>query len=615
MKRTLTLTLFMVVFSVAAMAGDLNLTFDTDADVANWSHHDEGNVFTVEEWDATGGVGGSGALRLSDGGWGFLAKRAITATVGTNYELTVDIKVSGWDAGNLYLIVQGIGAADDSVEITGNTSYSTVTISGTAVAADGYIKIAGDRGATAADTVWVDNVLFDDNVASTAVTVHFNVNTAGVPDTLGVTSVLQVRGDTAPLSWDGNSGVLLTNVGASDEWGSSDYWTGSTQFPAGAVIQYKFYTNAHSSVTGGDPWEHQGWEGDLAGGNRVLDLTGFTGTDTTLDLQFVNGWQSGVSQYDAPYTTNDTTFVVYLRVNVEGFKQQGFDPAQHKIGVRGSNTTDWGQTGEISWGSTFFLTPENDHANGGSQQYPGSNFYSGAVHVPMQYANSGIQWKFVAHFLNSPADDDWGNLFWNPQLEENVQFSGSGNDTTLYWRWYDRFRPGTADLTDTVTVTFKADMSKAIANSGFTPGDTVIAISGWNLTGADIYRSVKLVKQGFTNIYAATDTVVATIGANFQYNYYIIKDGIEYREISFDFTDTQGGSSPEKRKVQITGNSVEVLDDSDDISSMRRKPSFRNLNNPNAIIKPPNKQTVYFNQSAAPNTVPSRWPFTCWNGS
>jgi hypothetical protein len=171
-------------------------------------------------------------------------------------------------------------------------------------------------------------------------------------------------------------------------------------------------------------------------------------------------------------------------------------------------------------------------------------------------------------------------MFWNPSLEENVQFTGSGNDTTLYWRWYERFTPASGTFGDTVVINYRADMSTAIANNGFTPGDTVIAIGGWNLTGGDVYRTTRLIKQGFTNVYAATDTVATNLGINFQYKYYVVKDGIEYREIFYDFTDPSGGSSAEKRKVEITGTPITVEDNSDDPASLRRKPNFRNLATP-----------------------------------
>jgi LysM repeat protein len=417
------------------------------------------------------------------------------------------------------------------------------------------------------------------------VTVHFWANTAAVPDTMYEDAVFQVRGGSAPLTWGGDSPVRLHNLGSSDEWGSSDYWYGTAEFAAGQTIYYKFYTNSqHDTVYAGAEWEHAGWEQnvDPLSNDRVLDLTSFSGTDTVLNLQYVNGWVDKPGQYATPFTTNDSTFVVHFRVNMQGMLNQGFDATQHKVGIRGSNTKDWGQTGEMSWGSTFFLTQESDHPNGGSVIYPGKHFYSGAVHFPMQYDSAGVQWKFVVHYNNSPADDDWGNLFWNPSLEENVQFSGDGQDTTLYWRWYDRYEPTSAVLEDTVIVTFKADLSRAIADNGFTPGDTVVVRHGWNNTGDPVGKtSNRMIKQGFTNIYSVTDTVVTKMGLDLQYNYYIQKDGIQYREVFYDFTDPEGGSSAEKRKVNVDAMTLTVEDNSDDPISVHRKPTFRNLTNLN----------------------------------
>jgi hypothetical protein len=79
--------------------------------------------------------------------------------------------------------------------------------------------------------------------------------------------------------------------------------------------------NAHSSVAAGVEWEHQGWEGDLATGNRLLTVGN---ADTTLPLQFVNGWKYGGDQYEAPYTTNDSSFVVWVRVRCQGWED--FNP-------------------------------------------------------------------------------------------------------------------------------------------------------------------------------------------------------------------------------------------------------------------------------------------------
>ncbi|HHJ53687.1 MAG TPA: lamin tail domain-containing protein, partial [Caldithrix abyssi] len=146
--------------------------------------------------------------------------------------------------------------------------------------------------------------------------VNFRANTATVPDTMSKNSVVQVRGSNPPLEWNGGSLIFLENeaVPEDDPYGSSDYWVGGGLFPA-EVTYYKFYTNAsHNTVSPGVEWEHQGWEAnvDPASNDRILDLTGFTGSDTTLPVQYVNGWADKPGQYAHPWESNDTSFVVWL---------------------------------------------------------------------------------------------------------------------------------------------------------------------------------------------------------------------------------------------------------------------------------------------------------------
>jgi len=145
---------------------DYSELFEDDVDISNWSHYDEGNVFTVEEQDPTGGVNGSGALRLSDGGFTFLAKRPIKAAVGTNYTLTMDVKTRRWDdqaTFPIYATVQGIDNTPDTVFINNSTDFTSITLNGVAATAEGFIKIEGFNN-SGQDTVWVDNVSFDDNI-------------------------------------------------------------------------------------------------------------------------------------------------------------------------------------------------------------------------------------------------------------------------------------------------------------------------------------------------------------------------------------------------------------------------------------------------------------------
>ncbi len=135
---------------------DLDLTFDTDADVTNWSHHDEANGWTVEAHE-------NSALRLSDAGFSMIAKRPIKATDGSLYKLSVDIKTVAWAGAPtpLALTVQGLGNDDVAVEIVSEGVWTTFTLMGIADGEDGYIRIYGSN-VSGQDTVWVDNVMWDD---------------------------------------------------------------------------------------------------------------------------------------------------------------------------------------------------------------------------------------------------------------------------------------------------------------------------------------------------------------------------------------------------------------------------------------------------------------------
>jgi flagellar hook capping protein FlgD/ASPM-SPD-2-Hydin domain-containing protein len=151
-------------YGTPVVTNDLNLTFEDASDIPNWSHWDETNFFTTEAWDATGGVAGSGALLLGDGGFDFIAKRPIVATPGTYFSISVDINTSGWaqpGTYDLYLYVQGI-ADYDSVLINSEGVFTTFTLSGLSTSDSGYIRIYGANQAGHND-VWVDNVIFDDD--------------------------------------------------------------------------------------------------------------------------------------------------------------------------------------------------------------------------------------------------------------------------------------------------------------------------------------------------------------------------------------------------------------------------------------------------------------------
>ncbi|MFH1526604.1 MAG: lamin tail domain-containing protein, partial [Bacteroidota bacterium] len=145
-------------------SNDLNLTFEDTADVSNWSHWDEANLYTTEALNDTAGVNKSGALELGDGGYGFIAKRKITATSGHDFRLKVDIKTLGWNNPGtypLYLFVQGF-TTTDSVLINSDSAFTTFTLEGRTSSDSGYVRIAGVN-TLGQNYVWVDNLFFDDS--------------------------------------------------------------------------------------------------------------------------------------------------------------------------------------------------------------------------------------------------------------------------------------------------------------------------------------------------------------------------------------------------------------------------------------------------------------------
>lgn len=418
-------------------------------------------------------------------------------------------------------------------------------------------------------------------VAQDMVDVTFRANTAAWRDTLGADGLVQIRGTIASdsdnpnelspgviIDWNANTTMYLTNT-------EGDYWEGTFQIPAGTKLVYKFFTNAqHDTVAPGDAWEHEGWEfdiaggygddGESAGGNRLLDLTGVD-ADTVLPLQFVNGiGGNALEQYQKPYEEVDGTFAVYLRVNMAGWED--FNPDNHVVGVRGSNMDDWGPTGQINWDETYPVNREGF-----------THFYSNVVNVPDQYATAGLQFKFVVHFDGRPLDEPWDDMAYNPQAE--YQVTTTGNDTTVYWKWFDDLKPVVADHQDTLIVTFRADMSRAITEGAFSDGDTVEVRAGY---AGSLETSItkRLTRVGLTNTYTATDTVIGSIDGTLIYQYYMWKDGFDFREIYFDFDFPDPGDPiAERRRVVIPSAQYVVEDIGDELTDPRRKPRFRNTNN------------------------------------
>ncbi len=407
-------------------------------------------------------------------------------------------------------------------------------------------------------------LMFSVSAFAQNVNVTIIANTATVPDTLWPDqAVLQVRGDTAPLTWDNQTGVTMTNIGG-------DYWAATVEFPANATIKFKFFTNAVDAE--GDN-ANKGWENNILNtGDRVLETSD---ADTTLPLQFVNGSPDQQEQYWRPWPPQQDSIAVWVRVNMQGW--QGFNPAAQKVGIRGAASP--GFLGNLSWGNTLFLEQEQPHGNGGSQQYAAGNFYSGLVLIPRDSVSEAqnIEYKFVIMDSDDPTADP---AHWEQIDNRSFPIPIGKADTTLHWAWFQNVRPVPFVGADTVTVNYTVDMSKAIQERGFATGDTILVQTGWNGTARNLSdesptRTI-LTQQGFTNTYVGSETLVLNKGSQIFYQYYVVKEGQDIRETYYNF-DWDGEVSLAERRIFVPEDDVvDIMDTEDSQTSANRMPVFRN---------------------------------------
>ena len=116
------------------------------------------------------------------------------------------------------------------------------------VADIGYITLRQGT-ATSAPTLVMDGIRIANSwptatqIISDTANVTFLVNTATIPDTLQITSTVQLRGSLPGFTWDNNS-VTMTNIGG-------DYWKVKVPFIVvrGTTLsgQFKIFTNVKST--------------------------------------------------------------------------------------------------------------------------------------------------------------------------------------------------------------------------------------------------------------------------------------------------------------------------------------------------------------------------------
>ncbi|MEA3391853.1 MAG: hypothetical protein U9Q91_02615, partial [Candidatus Marinimicrobia bacterium] len=339
-------------------------------------------------------------------------------------------------------------------------------------------------------------------------------------------------------TWGDDSPQAL-NVGG-------DYWEYTIAYPD-SMIGWRMALKLRVKPENAEAFD---WENN---DNRMWVLPS---SDTTL-VAYVN------NNFDPPYTPSDSVDV-FFRINMSA--DEGFTETDPLCMVGGLPA---GGPGTNMWSpGTYVLTQE------GSSDFWNYHLKLDTATVPLvdqmyRYLN-GTEWS--DHNENLQGAYFAGN--------ENRGISLGTNDTTIAWVWWNDIPGGNFEGSDSADIVFGVNMANAVSNNGFEIGDTLELRVGYELSSTEVLE-VEMLQVLGTQMYTATLTDVSLVfGDYLYYQYYLIKNGVEQREVYYNFDyDGDTPSAAERRRIIIVDGDEEVADISANGGDERRMPFFRN-NNP-----------------------------------
>jgi len=341
------------------------------------------------------------------------------------------------------------------------------------------------------------------------------------------------------LTWD-DSSPLATNVGG-------DYWELTIAYPDSMIGFEMAYKIRYKAL------EDDAYIWENISGDRLYTLPS---ADTTLQVAYVdNGWEP-------PYTPSDS-IDIFFRINMSA--DDAFNPSDPlclvgNFPVDGSGTNMWSP-------GSYVL-----------EQEAASGFWN--YHLKLDPDLLPLD-DVMYRFHNGSEWSDHSENLQGAYVEgnENRTVSVNAHDTTLAWVWWNDIPGGNFEGTDTADIVFGVDMSAAVENNGFEIGDTLEVRLGYELSSPEVIE-VQMTHVGGTQMYSATVNDVPLVFGNYlYYQYYLIKDGEEQREVYYNFNydgSTVGGA--ERRRVIISSADAEIADVDESDASERRMPFFRNNN-------------------------------------
>jgi FlgD Ig-like domain len=426
--------------------------------------------------------------------------------------------------------------------------------------------------------------LISSNVLAQTVNVKMIINTSTCLDTLTSDHVVLVCGSsvqgTAPaITWDNTSGLSAVNIGG-------DYWEVNFEASVGDEISYKFVTYFDLST----PTFHwDGWEGPIngPGDNRSLIVGA---NDTTLALQYFNGWENKVEQFWQPFETVDNSVAVYFRVNMGG---ADFDPATQLVDVRGGIPLD----PTDAWVNIVTLAREENSVNGGS-------FWSGVAYVPVDSLTPGVQQSFK--FVIQPEIwESTDNRYFS--FTENVIANG---DTTIHWAYFNNQKPAGPKIDANILFRLKLDALEKAGMFNRALGDkiAITGAKGWPAAEFDFDTEASMLKMTYNsdleewNLYEAFSKFPAEL---IPFKYYISWDTSRVDSASpnwipnltlDDGWEEPGATGGADRNYVYTDQTEQIV-----AGDFGADQQFFNSLHPNGVITNPIDVTFSINMAPATN--------------
>jgi len=389
------------------------------------------------------------------------------------------------------------------------------------------------------------------------VTVNYIVNTSTLQGVTDSTHQVQICGaEVGPegvdkwynlfLTW-GDESPLAANIGG-------DYWKLTIAYPD-SMIGWRMAYKVRYKANDDDAFT---WENVTGGGNRMWVLPA---NDTTLAVAYVN------NDFNPPFTPSDSVDIL-VRV-----KMENYEDSFSLLSVVGH------------WP---FCDPEWTPGALPLTQEGTSDYWSRTIRIPQAVMDTvdRVQPLGAEHpgvlMYRFAIGNDWNNSenlngkYWPGNENRIIALHPGLEDTTLAWKYWNDNPPAGFIAEDTVDITFTADLTNAIANKGFAVGDTILVRMGY-FNSLSSTMDANLLRISGTYLYSTTFTdVPVVLNEPLYYQYYLVKDAVEQREVYFNF-DYEGEdvTRAERRAYVITGD-AEINDIEDSETDPRRMPKFRN---------------------------------------